>query len=488
MTRPVVEPDRRWTRHWWALLVGCLALSFALRAPGLVHHVFDGDEAYVVTQAQVLRHGGHLYTDAVDRKPPLLPYVAAGVADLGIDPLVGMRVLAMLAHAATAFCLAVEAGRRFGRRCRVPVAAGYLLAVAAFPPGTAEAANGETFVVAGIALAVALSARRRWWLAGVAVALALFSRQTAALFLPVVAVTVWLAAGGPRLFDGVRPRALALVRVGLPSLVAFPLVAALLGWHDFWFWVGDGASAGYVSLPHDWDFALQLGRVAGIALLVALAGAWCLLALGVDRWRRQIDLWVWVVCGIASVVIGFRFLQHYDLQAVPPLVLLAGGGWVTLRRASGRAVVVVMALVPVVFWLPAAWSAATTPEPLPEVAAWVRSHTTAADHILIWGSIPELYGESDRLPATRFVTSGFLTGHNAGRPEGDPADEPVPGAWAMFAHDVASSRPAVIVDTANAGVNGYGEYQMGRYPQLVDLLRNYRVATNIGDVVLYVPR
>lgn len=477
-----------WTRRWWTLLAVCLVTSFALRAPGFVHHVFDGDEAYVVTQAQVLRHGGHLYTDAVDRKPPLLPYVAAGLGDAGIDPLVGMRVLAALAHAATAFCLAMEAGRRYSRRSRVPVALGYLLAVAAFPPGTAEAANGETFVVAGIALAVALGARRRWWLAGVALALGLLARQTAALFVPVVAATVWMAAGGERLRDDLRPRLLALVRVAVSAALAFPVVAALLGWRDFWFWVGGGASGNYVSLPHDWTFALQQGRSAGIALIVALAGVWCLFAVGADRWRRQLDLWVWVLCGIASVVIGFRFLQHYDLQAVPPLVLLAGGGWSVLQRPSGKAVVAVMALVPVAFWLPTAWSDALSGPPLPEVASWVRAHTTSADRILIWGSIPELYGESGRLPATRFVTSGFLTGHNAGRPEGDPEDRPVSGAWEMFAHDVASRRPAVIVDTASAGVNGYGDYPMDSYPALVLLLGQYRVATTIGGIVIYVPR
>jgi hypothetical protein len=478
-----------WTRRWWALALLCVVASFALRAPGFVHHVFDGDEAYVVTQAQVLRHGGDLYTDAVDRKPPLLPYAAAGLAAAGFDPLVGMRVLAAFAHAAAALCLAMEAGRRFGRRSRAPVAVGYLLAVAAFPPGTAEAASGETFVVAGVALAVALAARRRWWLAGIAFALALLSRQTAAFFVPVVALTAWAAAGeGERFFEDAARRVLVLVRLAIPTVVAFPVAAALLGWHDFWFWVGGGASGNYVSLPHDWDFALQQGRGAGIALLVALAGVWCLLAVGVDRARRQADLWVWLLCGIASVVIGFRFLEHYDLQVLPPLVLLAGAGWAGLRRAPGKAVVVVMALVPVTFWLPAAWNEAFSGAPLPEVASWVHDHSSSTDRILIWGSIPELYGESGRLPATRFVTSGFLTGHNAGRPEGDPTDQPVAGAWAMFRHDVSVRRPAMIVDTARAGVNGYGEYQMRQYPALVELLSHYRVAATIDEVEIYVPR
>jgi hypothetical protein len=86
------------------------------------------------------------------------------------------------------------------------------------------------------------------------------------------------------------------------------------------------------------------------------------------------------------------------------------------------------------------------------------------------------------------VTSGFLTGHNAGRPEGDPTDQPVAGAWAMFRHDVSVRRPAMIVDTARAGVNGYGEYQMRQYPALVELLSHYRVAATIDEVEIYVPR
>ena len=39
--------------------------------------VFNSDETFLATQAQVIRDGGSLYEDATDRKPPLVPYLYA---------------------------------------------------------------------------------------------------------------------------------------------------------------------------------------------------------------------------------------------------------------------------------------------------------------------------------------------------------------------------------------------------------------------------
>ena len=63
-----------------------------------------------------MNNGGELYQDAIDRKPPLVPYVyAATFTFFETTALWSVRVVAMLAVALTALLLAIEARRRYGR-------------------------------------------------------------------------------------------------------------------------------------------------------------------------------------------------------------------------------------------------------------------------------------------------------------------------------------------------------------------------------------
>ena len=94
-----------------------LALTFVLRLPAFFVPVFNSDETFLATQAHVISDGGELYEDAIDRKPPLVPYVyAATFAFFGTTALWSVRVVAMLAVALTALLLAIEARRRYGAR------------------------------------------------------------------------------------------------------------------------------------------------------------------------------------------------------------------------------------------------------------------------------------------------------------------------------------------------------------------------------------
>ena len=75
-----------------------LALTVFLRLPAFFVDVFNSDETFLATQAQVIRDGGDLYREAADRKPPLVPYIyAATFAVTGTTALWSVRVLAMLA-------------------------------------------------------------------------------------------------------------------------------------------------------------------------------------------------------------------------------------------------------------------------------------------------------------------------------------------------------------------------------------------------------
>ncbi len=87
-----------------------LALTVGLRLPAFFVDVFNSDETFIATQAQVVRDGGDLYREAADRKPPLVPYLYAATFEvIGTTALWSVRVVAMLTAATTAVLLAAEA-------------------------------------------------------------------------------------------------------------------------------------------------------------------------------------------------------------------------------------------------------------------------------------------------------------------------------------------------------------------------------------------
>ena len=165
-----------------------LAFTFFLRLPAFFVDVFNSDETFLATQAQVIRQGGNLYEEAADRKPPLVPYVyAATFGVFGTTELWSVRVVAMLAVALTALMLAVEARRRYGPRAGW--IAGFLcvFALVAFAPQDGQAANFEIFMLPAMTAAILFARRGNAARAGVGVAIATLTKQTgAATLLPVL--------------------------------------------------------------------------------------------------------------------------------------------------------------------------------------------------------------------------------------------------------------------------------------------------------------
>jgi hypothetical protein len=56
----------------------------------------------------------------------------------------------------------------------------------------------------------------------------------------------------------------------------------------------------------------------------------------------------------------------------------------------------------------------------------------------------------------------------------------------MLFDDLERRRPALLVDAAAAGWDGYEKYPLARYPRLRDYVaRHYRPVENDGGVILY---
>lgn len=456
------------------LTLAFTVLTLVLFAPGVSDVIFNPDEAFVATQARMLEDGGTLYVDVVDRKPPIVP-VLYRVAGAFTDDLRAMRVLAVVARVATALLLAWEANRRWGGRCAWWAGLGFLFSAAALPAIDTQAANFEVFMAPTMVAALILGARGRPGGAGVALALSTLTKQTAAAGLLPLAYLAW---------RGRRGRGLGLLVVGF--VVPIVVTALVFGARDFLFWNYFG-TGDYLDVSGFVDYAFRRGLAqtmhfvaVNLVLLAMAAKAW-------RTWRRDLDLWLWFVASLAGVAAGLRFFDHYFLQLIPVLCLLAARPFDELspRRALAGGMIVV---VTAGFSLSEAWGEArSTDERLVAVTEFVREHTAPDDSILVWGHWAELYYEADRPPASRFLTTGFLTGHSGGRPPERVGEEyATAGAWEDFEAELAADPPDIIVIPREFRSAAY--YRPADFPRFGDwLTEHYELVAVVEDVEIWMP-
>jgi 4-amino-4-deoxy-L-arabinose transferase-like glycosyltransferase len=482
----------------WRMFGALLLLTVALRLPAFFVQVFNSDETFLATQAEVINEGGRLYEDATDRKPPLVPYLyAVTFTVFATSALWSVRVVAMFAVALTALLLALEARRRYGDRAGWLAGILFILASVAFAPQDGQAANFEVFMLPMMTAAVLFGARGRAKSAGVAVAFATLAKQTGAATLLPVLYLVWRARGKRGIGDA-----------ALGFSVPVAIVAILVGPGELLFWAvlgngsyfGLGSASAYVAGL----FALMTLAFIGsnLAIIWSLPRAW--------RDRKKIsfaradgalptdgflgadtDLWIWLASAALSIAVGFRFFGHYYLQMVPPLCLLTAGVLVTRGPKLVRATVIFASIAAATFSLMGFWVKPWGDHPKYQmVSQYLDTHTTVADHIFVWGHMPEIYWASDRRPASRFITNGFVVGDWGSRPPGDTSTNvPTPGAFAQMMDDLRAHPPRYILDTTPAAFRGSQYSPMSKRPELRQFVDSrYEYIETIDGIAIYKSR
>lgn len=458
------------------LLLVFALLSLALHLPGLVRPLFDADEATVATVARAINAGAELYHDTADRKPPVVPYIYAGVFRLtGDGELRPVRAVAALTLAVTALLLAREARRREGDAATgIWCGVLFLFATVTFFPSDVQAAGFEVFMLLPITAAVLSARRGRAVQAGLWLALACLSKQTAVMTALPVAYLV-LRAGGWR----------ALGRAAMATVVPLAGTALVFGPSEFLLWNLSG-NAGYLGVGDSLGHALLRGlgmTSAFVAFNVVVVG---LVVIGAGRGRVTTDLWLWIAGAAVSVFAGLRFYGHYYLQLLPPLVLAAAPAIAEARRRWRPLPLLVVA--PAVVLVAAGFLPFGTRNVVHyrEVAAVIRATTDSDDRIFVWGTYPELYWAGGRLPGTRFVHTGFVTGNTGGRRPGSGRPEDgIPGAWEMLVQDFSSNRPALVVDTSPTTIRNARHYRLLDSPLAAVIRRDYRHVGTVRGLAFY---
>ncbi|GAB3587576.1 hypothetical protein [Calidifontibacter terrae] len=460
-----------------ALVAGLLIL----RMPSLWRQLFDPDEAVLADQAITLTHGGQLYTDAIDRKPPLPAEIYRGIFDLtSSTDLRPVHLMVTVCLGLAAWMISTDPSLR-DRRSRWTAAALFVLGCVAFLPSTAQSANFAHFAVLPGAAAMVLarrSERGSAFVAGVAVILAVGCRQTWLIGIPASAVSIWCVGKKMRFAEW-----LAGLGVGAAVVVVVSGDAAgMLHWAIL------GTGGFLTSLPSTAGLAQALGvNVVGQVVVMHAALLW-LVWRARSTWRAHPDLWVWVCSGLIAFIAGWRFFGHYFLQSLPPMAVLAAPVLVGLTSHHRRRAIAVLAATALATLGLAFWPAIVRSYPNPtRFAATVDALTLPGQKVLVWGNYPEALWTADRPAAGAFVHSDFVTGLTGYRDPDPSTVATVPVATTTaFMTAVVRQRPTLVVDTSTAGMRGYGSYPMTVVPELERLIKRcYRRTTVVDRVTVY---
>ncbi len=436
--------------------------------------VLNPDEGFLATQAEVLQAGGRLYQDVVDRKPPLVPWLYWAVFEVtGSDALFWVRLLALVAHLCTAALLASMARRRWGSPAAIAAGSLYLVASAGMVPADSQAANFEVFMVPFTVLAVWAAERGQPVRGGLAVGVAALAKQVGgATLLPVI-----FLAQRAKGRSGVAQAVVA-------SAVPVAVVAVICGVHDFAFWVFNDSN-GYLDPTGSWLISLRRGIVWTLIFAAANLGAMLLAPRAWARRSSNLDLWLWLLAAFLGVAAGLRFFGHYYLQLAPPVSLLGAGALAGAPRSVWLRTAGLAVASSIVFAVMAVTTRPAIVHPYNAVALYVDQHSRPDERIFVWGESPYLYWAADRLPATRFLSVGFLTGYSGGRAAVRIGEQyAVEGAWRDFTEDLAAHPPALILDASMGKV-----YAEAGFPTFSTWLHDhYRAVATLDSVIVYAPQ
>ncbi len=260
----------------------------------------------------------------------------------------------------------------------------------------------------------------------------------------------------------------------------------------YWTVLGNGS---YVGMKTMTTFVLVMFAVmtllfvsCNLPLLWRIPRAWSERRLVSLDGQRDTDLWLWLASAAVSVAVGLRFFGHYYIQMVPPLALLAAGALSRGSAVQARRTLAVAVAFGCCFSVAGYLTGPATPEPNYEsVSRYLATTTNPDDAIYVWGSVPEIYWASERRPATRFLTSSFLTGNYPGRPPEDAnTGADTEAAWQDFYDDFTAHPPKYFVDTAPAKLRGAQYYPISDFPRLQHIIQTqYKYVVTIDDIDVY---
>jgi 4-amino-4-deoxy-L-arabinose transferase-like glycosyltransferase len=494
----------RGLRHFQFLALSLVLLTVLTRLPSLVHpQPIDDEEVYSIVANEIV-DGGRPYIDAVERKPPLLFWTYAAVFKAaGKFNWHALHAFALVWVLATMAGLYVIGRELFDRASGLIAALLYSI----FQPWATWkdlGFNGEVLMNLPIVWAWAIGLRK----------------SSSKLRPDLLAAGTLLAAG----FLLKQPAAIAAVPLGifllLPSYRASRnLTKAVSLIHAAMLTVGFFATLGVVALvlraqgilreafywtitDHTVPYVFWL---KGIGLTLGFIGACLPLVLGAAMSRRDVGgvwsgqtaertaLFGWVIASAIGASAGARFYEHYYIQLMPPLALLAAPHYARIWSGQTRprhwllrpAVTSVWLTLTVVAFSIAHWLGLVSQRESSGTARYLSEHSSPNDRIFVWGQQARIYLQAQRRPACRYITTFPLTGYIFGGtvPGLDTRKRILPGAWAALEQDFRIHPPIYIIDVQ---VDPDAKHPARNFPILANLLaERYQMVAKTHEGVIY---
>lgn len=418
-----------------------------LRLPNLFEPYWYGDEAIYLTLGEGIRQGLTLYKDIFDHKPPLIYLVAALAGSL-----FWFKFLLLVSHAVTVllFSRLAEKLLSFGtmpqnRQKRAAILATLLFALfTTLPTLEGNIANAELFLalptVAGLLFTFSGPlVARRLFLAGIIFSFAILYKVPAALEIAALIGFWWIT-------NLTRPAKYPLLAFHTLALSLGVVLPILVTGVYYWF---AGALAQYIEAGLSINFgylarwsapALSTEQFDGsLTFRAGVLGTAVLAILFAKKYFDPATLFVslWFLFALFAMLLSGRPYPHYAIQVIAPLSLL-----VTIlvngaqRQRFWTTPFILLFLAALNFYqfyyyptLPyyqnflsfvtgnkthndyLVYFDSKTPTTY-KIAQSLVASTRPQDRIFIWGTNPELYALTRRLPPGRFTTSFHITDFN----------------------------------------------------------------------------
>ena len=485
-------------------VLGLILLTVVIRLPSLFHpQPIDSEGMYSVVANEIV-DGGRPYVDAVERKPPLLFWTYAAVFKIvGKYNWVALHFVALLWTLCAMGGLYVIARELFD--CNTGLIAALFYSV--FQPWLTWknlSLDGEMLMNLPIIWAWAIAFRRSSsWLrpellaAGALLSAAFLLKQPAAI--AAVPLGIYLLLPSYRA-SRTLTRTNSIIHAAILTagfFVTLGLVTIVL-WkqgilRDAFYWtIADH------DIPH-------VFWTKGILHTLAFIGACLPLVIGAimscrdkrETWAgraaERTALFGLLAASAIGAAAGARFYQHYYVQLIPPLALLAAPYYARLwSRAMQppcwllrpRVTYAWLALTVIAFSI-AHWIGLAPRRVPSEAGRYLFKHSAPDDRIFVWGQTSQIYLDARRRPASRYIETFPLTGYVFGGPVPgfDTRRRILPGAWGTLQQDFARHPPAYIVDVQDPSK---AQYPVKDFPILAKLIaEKYRPVAHTAEGVIY---
>lgn len=464
---------------FWAIIIIILILGrlFYLSEPFGV----SVDESTYLSIAEILNHGGTLYKDAVDRKPPGLFWLYQLIGQLfgewNIHAVHGSFFIITLILCFLIYHLCQLLGG--SRTQALSSALLFALASSSFPREITSA-NAENPMLLLIVLGMMLilqSKRSIKVLIGLILLWisCLFKQYAVIVFIPPLLVLCWTDKSK-------RIQILSLVTIAF-FLVFLPVSIYFLKKNAFSeflnYFLLDGlnyVSTSRKSINH---------QTSGIFAVFGMIMSWPALIFGIFRLKKDLIyapnillIFSAVLGSLLTAFLSARYYTHYFIPFVWWSCLLTAYGWPIIHLKKWVWILSVTSFLffaafnfyrdPFGNW---AFSRQRQSE-IKETALIINTNSNPKDRIVVWGMASQIYVMSQRGSASRFIFSDFVAGRQPGFKS--PDSIPTPGAIQLFLEDLKTNQPFIIVDTSTAGINDYQWFPIERFSEIKSYIdQNY---------------